>query len=258
MAAAFSPNGKDFVLGTTVHNEEPDNRTAQYLILSSVDDFVELCRLKADAGDYYKIEFELLRFLPARSNLILGITNSPRRGLRLWDAAQMKEIWSRDLREVAVGPRSMDVSFDGRYAVTGVRRARLWAADSGQMLLELGNHKTEVRAVAFARSGYSVATADVDGNVVVSRAEDGQEIWRFRGKDMIVTAMAFGLHDRTLIVGGFRGHLRFIDAKTGLENFSLDAHSGHIEAMDVGQDGLTLATAAEDTIKLWDLSRLGL
>ncbi len=155
-----------------------------------------------------------------RARLATGAVDN---SVRIWDVAAGTQL-------VVLSPTgrvgTLAVAPDGKWIATGGpnKEARVWNADTGQLMPPLTGHVAEVSALAFSPTGDRLATGDDRGQV---------RVWKKRGAE-----------------SGEQGE----DAEWALEH-ELRGHNGTITAIRFTPDAQRLITASGDrTCGQWDLS----
>jgi WD40 repeat protein len=135
--------------------------------------------------------------------------------------------------------------------------AVLWDVSSGQELLTLAGHTSEVYSPVFSP----------DGRRLLTRSTDGARIWdvSFPGNEEVMvlagpdssgeTVAALSSDGAYLAVGGISGAIHLHDAITGEPLAILSGHSKGIFRMAFSPDDRRLATAAQDGLVIvWDVA----
>lgn len=158
--------------------------------------------------------------------------------------------FSPDGRKLATGGQDIALSTDCPSF-----GARVWDADTGNLLSVFIGHTDRVLAVAFSPDGKFLASSSGDRMVKLWNMNTGQEAATFKGHQADVWALAFSPDGRTLVSGGNDRSIRLWDMTTAREIARLDAHSDSVQAVGVSPDGKRLASASKDgTVKLWDFA----
>jgi WD40 repeat protein len=131
---------------------------------------------------------------------------------------------------------------------------RVWAVNSGKLLLICRGHANWVRAVAFSPDGKTLASCSADGTIRLWDVRDGVCIKTLLGHDHEVFAIAYRPDGQWLVsVSGDRT-LKLWDLATGQCVATLTGHTNWVRAVAFSPDGRTLASSgADDTIRLWTL-----
>jgi WD40 repeat protein len=189
--------------------------------------------------------------------------------------------------------RFTDLSFspDGKVLLSGGsdNAVRLWDAVRGGELLDLREHKTTVRAVAFSPDGKTFASISSDRTLLwelktfrlVWQSADGGNALCFsadgkllaegdnpvRIRDVATGKTLHRLHlergtthhlalsgdGSKLVVGGTGPEVHVWDVKGARIRHRLGGHHGGARSLALSPDGRTLATASGHVIRFWDV-----
>jgi WD40 repeat protein len=169
------------------------------------------------------------------------------------------------LEEVAVGPArpvwGVCFSPDGkRLAVASEdRTVGVWDAGTGQRLLSLKGHLSEVRSVSFSPDGKRLASASTDGTVRLWDPATGKELPMspLRGHSGLLFSISFSPDGRRLASGGDDRTVRVWDAATGKELLALKGHTHFVWRVAFSPDGRRLASLSPDehAVRFWDTDK---
>lgn len=153
-----------------------------------------------------------------------------------------------------------DLHPEGKLAVTGGEddKAYVWAAETGQLVMDCVGHKDSVIFVGFSHDGAYLATADMSGLIKVWKCnldENQQEPWtvtfEYEADDLTWGQWHFGA--RVLIVGTVSGDIYVLKVPSG-ETKVLQGHNVKVECGKLFHDGVRLVAGYEDgAVKIWDL-----
>jgi WD40 repeat protein len=135
---------------------------------------------------------------------------------------------------------------------------RLWDASTGRPSRPFEPLRTGVVYFAAAPDGRTIATASIDGSVLLWETLTGKVRLRIQPTVKGVSdTLAFSPDSRTLAGSGPGGTIRLWDAVTGQEMGKLTGHQGTVQALRFTTDGKRLISGSADTTAiLWDLEPL--
>ncbi|WP_204139983.1 AAA-like domain-containing protein [Halomicronema sp. CCY15110] len=114
----------------------------------------------------------------------------------------------------------------------------------------LAGHEGEVRAVAYSPQGDRIASASLDGTVILWTT-DGTRLQTLSSNDGGVRAIAFS-PDGQVLAAGSPGTIRLWDVPTGEPLMAIPAHQGLITTLGFSPDGSQIASGSTDkTVKVW-------
>jgi WD40 repeat protein len=144
-----------------------------------------------------------------------------------------------------------------RILTTDDKSARMWDAESNQLLFTMSHGDTVYRAV-FSPDGSRIITAGGDGTVRIWNAATGAPIraLRYQGsgaKQWRYYAVAMSSHFVAAIdLMGRAAHVW--DAETGMQITELDNDGSELAALAFSADGHWLATSGGDDVRVFDTS----
>jgi WD40 repeat protein len=149
--------------------------------------------------------------------------------VRVWDAETGQEVLTLQGHTSSVF--SVAFSPDGKHLASASAgydpktrkswgEAKVWSAQTGQLVLSLKGHTDPVLSVAFSPDGKRLASASGD------------------------------------ILGRTPGEVKVWDAQTGQEVLTLQGHTSSVFSVAFSPDGKRLASASSDkTVKVWEAAR---
>jgi hypothetical protein len=151
--------------------------------------------------------------LSARRNPAFRLPQAP------VNALQSLQRYLLEQREVmaAVFPMSVAFTPDGqRLACAGDKKdVRIRDLATGQVLLTLTGHTSQVTCVTFSPDGQRLAAASTFGAVKIWDAATGQLLLTMQGRQHALRGLAFSPDGQRLVSTGMRGDLHVWDATTG-------------------------------------------
>ena len=110
----------------------------------------------------------------------------------------------------------------------------VWDAESGEEILSLKGHISDVVSMAFSPEGTRIACTTDDGTVTVWDAETGQETLVLKGHTGRVTSVAFNPDGKRIASGSWDGTVKVWDAQPLISVPSLYS-TADVRSLDEGQ-----------------------
>ncbi|HZC91319.1 MAG TPA: WD40 repeat domain-containing protein, partial [Mycobacterium sp.] len=175
-------------------------------------------------------------------------------GVRLWNADTGKKIG-----ESGLAGNGVAFSPDGsRFAVATAGSpgtVGMWDARTGQQLRTFTGPTQSSTRVKFSLDGRRIAAAGFDGTAWVWNVGTGARELRLAHPGR-VNAVAFspvaGPGEPLIATGGDDKTVRVWDAVTGRLVHAMTGHAGDVNDLSFSPDGRTLASAGQDSVRLWN------
>ncbi|MCB0346802.1 MAG: WD40 repeat domain-containing protein [Bdellovibrionales bacterium] len=154
---------------------------------------------------------------------------------------------------------SIDVSKDGKYAVTGSadRAAKLWNLQTRTEVRAFIGHDSDVTSVALSPDASRLLSGSKDGTVRIWDVATGQQLATLEGHEDWVLAVAFSPDGKTAASAG-RDKVIFIwDIVSGKAIAQFKGHTGFVSSLEFSTDGSKLLSSSYDqSVRLWDMKTL--
>jgi WD40 repeat protein/transcriptional regulator with XRE-family HTH domain len=155
---------------------------------------------------------------------------------------------------------SVTYSRDGRRIGTASqdKLARIWDAETGELLLILTGHKGSVNGIAFSPDGKRVATCSNDRTAKVWDVTTGEELLTFSGHTNSINRIAFSPDGNQLATTSQDQTAKIWDAFTGRELLTIPGNGEVFYDVAYSQDGQRIAISGENpethqsTVRIWD------
>lgn len=135
--------------------------------------------------------------------------------------------------------------------------AKLWNADTGQIVVTLSGHTSYLWVGEFSPDGGKVVTGGEDGVARIWDTDSGELLATATGHESVITSIIFDPKGAFFITGGFDGTARVWDIDTGRQIEKMSIHFGRVDSMAIDASGGHLLTASDDsTAAVWRLPLL--
>ncbi len=193
-------------------------------------------------------------------------------------ASRSAELRPRLVAQTSHGGEVHCVAFspDGERVLTGSgdRTARLWNAETGEVVQSFVGHGKAVRSVASSPDGERVLTGSGDKTARLWNAETGEEVQRFVGHTGAVWSVGFSPDGERVLTGSLDETARLWNAETGEEVQRFEGHrwdnreptpsnfasrsgykkEGSVRSVASSPDGERVLTGSGDkTARLWNV-----
>ena len=130
--------------------------------------------------------------------------------------------------------------------------ARIWDAETGELLHILEGHTSFVYLAQYNASGSQILTASRDGTAIIWDAGTGVLLHTLQGLDNIWTAQ-FNVMGMQIVTATGGKTARIWDAETGELLHILEGHTSFVTSAQYNASGSQIVTASDDgTAKIWD------
>ncbi len=182
--------------------------------------------------------------------------------VRLWDVSRLPRRPAR-LPVQPVEVWSAAYSPDGRLLATAGDNGllKLWDATTGKELATLredgpaGALTPLLPRAVFSPDGKTLAAGDYDGYVRLWDVSAHRLLWKWRGHEKMIYALAFS-PDGQLLATASRDHsAKLWDVATCDVRHTLRGHTDDVHSVAFAPDGKVLATASHDkTVRFWNVA----
>jgi WD40 repeat protein/serine/threonine protein kinase/DNA-binding XRE family transcriptional regulator len=151
---------------------------------------------------------------------------------------------------------SITYSPDGKRIATASqdKTAKIWDANTGQLLLTLTGHTESVNGIVFSPDGRRIATTSDDHTAKVWDASTGDELLTFSGHTDWVARIAFSPDGTRLVTTSADETAKVWDTDTGQELLTFSGHGRLVWDVAFNPDGKRVATCGEDGfVRVWDV-----
>lgn len=151
--------------------------------------------------------------------------------------------------------RSVDLSADGRLAITGCSDGvvGVWEVQSGRLLCTFSDHRDEVASVALSADGRLAVTGDAKGVVRVLDIQTSTCMRELQGCAEI-RSLALSADARVVVCAAADDAVRMWELPTGRCIRTIDQDAG-ASAVAVSADGLLAISGDVDgTLRVWDVA----
>ena len=168
-------------------------------------------------------------------------------------------LWNPDLTAAhtlrapdGVAVRDVDFSPDGTYVLAAGEDhvARLWAADSGELVADVAAGPRKLTSAAFSPDGRRFAVASYDGAVRVYTVDGQSRLLELRGQQSRVLDVGFGSTSDRIVSAGDDGFAKVWDA-SGIQAFQADTRLP--PNADFSPSGKWIVTGSwYSSVRLWN------
>ncbi|MGB1015221.1 MAG: WD40 repeat domain-containing serine/threonine protein kinase, partial [Nannocystaceae bacterium] len=152
------------------------------------------------------------------------------------------------LRALAYAPDGSQIA-----TVSADQTARIWDAQSGELLATLKGHRDKIFALAYSPAGPHIATASADETARIWDAQSGELVATLADHDDKVYALRFSPDGSRIATASLDKSARVWDPQSGELLTTLQGHEHTVWDLAYSPDGSRIATASEDqTARVWD------
>jgi WD40 repeat protein len=168
----------------------------------------------------------------------------------VWDATTLKEV----LRFSAGNCQALAFSPDGGLLAVGDDdgSTALVDAKTGKEITRFKGHDKWVWTLAFSPDGKTLATGSFDGTARLWDVNERAALGVIETRTNGFSAVGFLPEGNTVLLGGQDGKVSFFDLDARKVVNTVAAGNGGLTSLAVRGDGTVLATATEQTVRLWD------
>jgi eukaryotic-like serine/threonine-protein kinase len=175
----------------------------------------------------------------------------------IWDAGTGREVKRLPGHENTAG--CLAFSTDGRLFVTGSWGGvvRVWDADTYQLRFLKREHTHRITALAFHPNGQWLATASFDRTIKIWDLRSGDLLHDWRAHPSGISGLAFTPGgERLFSIGVEDKNIKIWDPLIQREVLNLRGHTVWGSSLAASSDGLRLASAGRNGIRIWDAASI--
>jgi len=152
------------------------------------------------------------------------------------------------------GVNAPQFSPDGKRVVAGsATLARIWNAETAQLLGELKGHTDAVMSAAFRADGIQVVTGSRDHTARVWDVASGRTLHTLAGHAEPVSYATFNADGSRIVTASWDHTARVWDTTSGQVVAVLSGHTRPLNYAVFSSDGRWIATRSDDhTVRIWD------
>jgi len=203
-------------------------------------------------------------FFPDGKRLLTAAVDNT---VRFWDVSSGTQISRLDNTGRSA---ALALSPDGKRILTGNddrggdarkfdrnRTAKLWDAETGELIKLLSGHKYEVTVVAFSPDGKWLFTGDANGRGTLWNADSLEEVRRLQSHTGKITAAAFLADGSRLLTASGDKTVAQWDIASGkeLQSLILKHPDGVLSLALVPGRHQALTSCGDRSVRLWDLDK---
>ncbi|MGC6415118.1 MAG: caspase family protein, partial [Bacteroidia bacterium] len=136
---------------------------------------------------------------------------------------------------------------------SGDRIARIWDAQSGELLHTLEGHTNSVNSAVYNATGSQIVTASWDGTARIWDAQSGELLHTLEGHTKWVNSAYFNAKGSQIVTASGDNTARIWDAQSGELLHTLEGHTKWVNSAEFNTTGTQIVTASKDgTARIWD------
>jgi WD40 repeat protein len=236
---AFSPDGKQFVLGMTDGS----------ILIRDVLTGKEILRRQI-----HKDRISGLAYHPNGRQVA---SSSWDKTVKIWDSVTGEVLHKllghmQEVQGVAYDPAGKVLA-----SCSWDTTVKVWDAATGKDLKTLRRHKRPVYCLAFSPDGKLLASASRAGTLRIWDMETGGIVQSLTGYTGSVLSIAFSPDGRYIAKGGKDGTVRIWDQESGVQRISFRGHTHPVESVAFSPDCRRVVSVSPGmgVVKVWDLTR---
>jgi WD40 repeat protein/serine/threonine protein kinase/tetratricopeptide (TPR) repeat protein len=159
------------------------------------------------------------------------------------------------VNQLLVAPAFAQISPGGKRVVTACadHRARVWNADTGEVVAESPKHGDDVSSAQFSPDGKLFVTASRDNTAAVCDAQTGRHVYAPLRHQGWVFSAQFSPDSQRILTASQDGTARIWNAQTGRPLSDALQHRCGVLVAKFSPDGTRVVTASWDgTARVWD------
>ncbi len=168
-------------------------------------------------------------------------------------------VWRKNGMEIAKlandtnSIHSMDVSKDGRYALTGYLNGslRLWDLKKKKLIKDVKPHSGRVHWVCFSPDGKLALSCSYDETFIVWKTQGLVPVAKLSGR---IRCAAFCNESKNILCGDADNQIRLLNFKEAMVRKTFKGHQEKILELAFSHDGNNIMSVSIDgEIKVWDI-----